>query len=80
MMTKPLPPREFDDQLQLIMQLGHEIALIKNRDQLESLISSFLKEIIGYQYATIFVLGDDGREITNLLKECGNPEDGNQFS
>jgi formate hydrogenlyase transcriptional activator len=79
-MTIPLPSGEFDNQQQLILQLSQEIALIKNRDQLDSLISSSLKETIGYQYSTIFVLGDDGREITNFLKECGDTENRNQFS
>lgn len=79
-MTIPLPSEEFDDQQQLITQLGREITLIKNRDQLNSLISSSLKKTIGYQYATIFVLENDGREITNFLKGCGDTEDSNQFS
>ncbi|MDP9076750.1 MAG: sigma 54-interacting transcriptional regulator [Bacteroidota bacterium] len=79
-MTKPVSAEELDSEDQLIIQLGREIALIKNRDQLNSLISSSLKETIGYQYSTIFVLGCDGREITNYLKDCGETENNNQFS
>ena len=79
-MTIPALSEDFDNQKKLIMQISREMALVKSRDQLDSLISSFLKEIIGYKYATVFVLGDDGREITNFLKECGDTENRNQFS
>jgi hypothetical protein len=71
---------ELEEQQQLIKQLGREIALIKNRDQLANLIGFSLKKMVGYQYSTIFVLADDGTEITNFLKECGDTASRNQFS
>jgi formate hydrogenlyase transcriptional activator len=79
-MTTPLTLGDFDNQQQLILELSREIASIRNRDQLNSLISSSLKEAIGYQYATVFVLGNDGREITNFLKGFGDTENSNHFS
>jgi hypothetical protein len=39
-MMIPLTLEEFDNQQQIVLQLSREIALIKNRDQLNSLISS----------------------------------------
>jgi formate hydrogenlyase transcriptional activator len=65
---------------QLILQLSQDIALIKNREQLDSLINGVLKEKIGFQHSTIFVLKHDGREISNFLKDYGDAENRNQFS
>jgi formate hydrogenlyase transcriptional activator len=79
-MTKPITPEEFDNQQQFIMRLSHDIALIKNREQLYSLINGFLKETIRFQYSTIFILNNDGREILNFLKDYGDIEDRSQFS
>jgi formate hydrogenlyase transcriptional activator len=80
-MTIPIQSeKEFKNQQELIMQISREVALVKNRDQLDNLIGGFLKETIGYQYSTIFVLSNDGREITDFLKECGDSENRNQFS
>jgi formate hydrogenlyase transcriptional activator len=68
------------DHQQLILQLSQDIALIKNREQLDSLINGALKDKIGFQHSTIFVLKNDGREISNFLKDYGDPENRNQFS
>lgn len=71
---------EFDNQQELILQLGKDIALIKNREQLATLITGTLKNIIGYRYSTIFVLGNDGREISNFLKKSDDTENSSQFA
>ncbi|HMI60823.1 MAG TPA: sigma 54-interacting transcriptional regulator, partial [Puia sp.] len=62
------------------MQLGQDIAMIKNREQLDSLINGSLKEKIGFQHSTIFLLKNDGREISNFLKDYGDSESRGQFS
>jgi transcriptional regulator with GAF, ATPase, and Fis domain len=71
---------EFANQQQFIMRLGQDIASIKNREQLDSLINGCLKEKFGFQHATIFVLKNDGREISNFLKDYGELENRDQFS
>lgn len=79
-MTTQVSSEDFENQQQLIIRLGRDIALIQNREQLDGLINGSLKEIIGYDNATIFILSDDGREITNFLKDFGGTEGRNQFS
>ncbi|HTI07464.1 MAG TPA: sigma 54-interacting transcriptional regulator [Puia sp.] len=64
---------------QIIVQLGQDIAMIKNREQLDNLINGSLKEKIGFQHSTIFILKNDGREISNFLKDYGGSESRGQF-
>ncbi|AYL96936.1 sigma 54-interacting transcriptional regulator [Mucilaginibacter celer] len=78
-MTEGLPGK-FNTQDQIITQLGWEIASIKNRDQLNNLLGSSLKRIVEYQYTTIFMHGDDGKELINFLQQSGDKENPNQFS
>jgi formate hydrogenlyase transcriptional activator len=78
-MMKQIPSQEFDTQQQLIMLLGQEIAAIKNREQLDSLIKGSLKEKIGFKHSAIFVSKNDGRELSNFLKDYGDIENRNHF-
>jgi len=72
-------PKDFKEQDHLIVQLGREIALIKDRAQLTHLLSNSLKRMIGYQYATIFTRADDGKAITNFLPGYEGKENPDQF-
>ena len=70
-MTRQVSTDEFENEQELIKQLGREIALVQNREQLYRLINGYLKEIIGFSHSTIFILNNDGREISNFLKGYG---------
>jgi formate hydrogenlyase transcriptional activator len=79
-MTRQVSFEEFESQHELITRLGRDVALIKNREQLDSLINGSLREIIGFSHSTIFILNNDGREICNFLKDYGDTENRNRFA
>jgi transcriptional regulator with GAF, ATPase, and Fis domain len=79
-MIRQVSSDEFESELELIIQLGRDIALIQNREQLDSLINGSLKEIIGFSHTTIFILNNDGRETCNFLKDYGDQANRNRFS
>jgi len=65
---------------QFILQLGRDITVLKNREQIDDLINVVLRERIKFQEATLFVLHNSGRSLTNFLKDTGNGEDLKPFA
>jgi len=79
-MIREISSDEFESDQELIKQLGRDIALVQNREQLDSLINGSLKETIGFSHSTIFILNNDGREICNFLKDYGDAANRDRFS
>jgi transcriptional regulator with GAF, ATPase, and Fis domain len=80
-MTKQVPTeKNVIDPQQFIMRLGHDITMIKNREQIDFLLNVILKETIGFESATIFVLNNDGRSLSNFLKDYAKAKETNPFT
>jgi len=80
-MTQQVPTeKNVIDPQQFIIRLGHDISMIKNREQIYLLLNGVLKEAVGFESATIFVLNKDGRSLNNFLKDYANAKETNPFT